>query len=1165
MLVSVTMAVAIEESEPFRKVEIVADGGNYAPDVRKIRKEKIPAIGCISLKSAKRFLLFFDLANQAVNDYLLSLSSAGEFNPEIPDQEPPTFLDIQSLTKLYTGTGDLPPGNMINTLMRQSNVKLSPYVNSIQKQQFSNSEIFAMALFPGAKSKYSQLIIQLQALGPHFSQKICEWILCLFKLMMQNLGNCASVISPGIMTIVEECKGEPFSQWIENNAFTFLCVQGRDSQDTSLNMLCQQQVGSEFFQHPITSRRDCPLARGEECGNIPIQSLFGKSEQLKTQGQEEVLQQKDPNTGKVLRTVRYPADLPERIRQTGGIFEIGPNNTIRIQTGPGQNTGNVGAHVARAPQPIRWRMANVISSDHRRFLTNLHLHRELDRLASFARWPVGQPNVSPTALARTGFFYLGDMDRTQCFSCGGVLRNWTVEDDALAEHRSHFPNCKMVLGTEHRNNPVNKFADPPADRAINYPCRFPSNPHMRNEVARQATFDHRWSVGRTAATPSEISQAGFFFLGERDRVKCWYCNGGLQNWEYDDIPWNEHAKWFPTCQFLLQVKGQHFVYRQSTMNHHLARPIITKQDGATVDPGDVGGGSSQGNVDTLPSGPIDRQPEPTPEIIDPQFQAEMRKRKERVKTTTEKSDLVKNILLMGFDKKVVAALLEDNIESGNVANPDDIYDSMSSLLDDVTKKEKEIEEEECQMQAAAQIPAVRNKQPSKTEKERMCKICFSNPADMAFISCSHMICCMECTQAIKQCPICRKKIEKTIKSEEATITEPTMFIKEKPPSQNYAPAPSGGEENDENLPPEENEDSPDEEEGAVAAPNVVVVPPQHKNPAGSIGQREGLINPWPPESDVMLGANYQQPAPSVEGNEENPPPENIEGSPEEEEVVAVAEVVVPPDEPCSIGQREGLINPWPPESDVMPGANYQQPVPSVEGNEENPPPENIEGSPEEEEVVAVAEVVVPPDEPCGQVQPEVFIDPVPPEMDVIPPESNYQQPPQHPAPIPYEAKLTSLQNNPHFRNNLTPTPHEFARAGFYGEGNQITCAECGSQHPLDHLVNRPSKNIVWHLDNCPFYNRRRPCGYCTPNSIGEHSLDECVKCSQLPEIMMAFSELEEYFQQDPEMPQEADIRAFADLQCVICHNAIPNRQNQDVCLVCSGVVCEDCVDAYHGH
>lgn len=126
------------------------------------------------------------------------------------------------------------------------------------------------------------------------------------------------------------------------------------------------------------------------------------------------------------------------------------------------------SNLAPVPQrPRQWRMANVISADHRRYLTNLYLNRELDRfvihdfsdlsvhssieidiivlfnfgkllslisiycrLASFTRWAAGRQTVSPESLAKAGFFYLGDADRTQCFSCGGVLRNWTSSDSA---------------------------------------------------------------------------------------------------------------------------------------------------------------------------------------------------------------------------------------------------------------------------------------------------------------------------------------------------------------------------------------------------------------------------------------------------------------------------------------------------------------------------------------------------------------------------------------------------------------------------------------------------------------------------------------------------------------------------------------------------------------
>lgn len=44
-------------------------------------------------------------------------------------------------------------------------------------------------------------------------------------------------------------------------------------------------------------------------------------------------------------------------------------------------------------------------------------------------------------------------------------------------------------------------------------------------------------------------------------MKCFYCDGGLRNWDPMDDPWEEHAKWFPRCPFVVQVKGQEFINR----------------------------------------------------------------------------------------------------------------------------------------------------------------------------------------------------------------------------------------------------------------------------------------------------------------------------------------------------------------------------------------------------------------------------------------------------------------------------------------------------------------------------------------------------------------------------------------------------------------------------
>ena len=40
---------------------------------------------------------------------------------------------------------------------------------------------------------------------------------------------------------------------------------------------------------------------------------------------------------------------------------------------------------------------------------------------------------------------------------------------------------------------------------------------------------------------------------------CFHCQGGLQNWEPNDDPWEEHAKHFPLCEFLNLIKSRGYV------------------------------------------------------------------------------------------------------------------------------------------------------------------------------------------------------------------------------------------------------------------------------------------------------------------------------------------------------------------------------------------------------------------------------------------------------------------------------------------------------------------------------------------------------------------------------------------------------------------------------
>jgi len=49
-------------------------------------------------------------------------------------------------------------------------------------------------------------------------------------------------------------------------------------------------------------------------------------------------------------------------------------------------------------------------------------------------------------------------------------------------------------------------------------------------------------------------------------VRCHYCDGGLREWEPNDNPWVEHARWFPFCKYVLKVKGIQFIQDSATGN-----------------------------------------------------------------------------------------------------------------------------------------------------------------------------------------------------------------------------------------------------------------------------------------------------------------------------------------------------------------------------------------------------------------------------------------------------------------------------------------------------------------------------------------------------------------------------------------------------------------------
>lgn len=254
----------------------------------------------------------------------------------------------------------------------------------------------------------------------------------------------------------------------------------------------------------------------------------------------------------------------------------------------------------------RWSHGDKPVTEHRRisalctYLASLDEHRpasapsqdprmkdERNRLASFAGWPVDSP-VKSTDLAEAGFYYTGTSDRVQCFSCLGAIHKWDPGDKAWDEHRRLFPDCDFVNRRETGNIPIKRrehreyqavHGAPAEDQqqpwhipttqvlsvselcytppvynmtalSTSLPSAYPSQTHYQYESMRIESFQDPLWPPESAALIGLLGQAGFYYTGASDIVRCFSCQLELGGWKRDHSPFGRHMVYNPACPFV---------------------------------------------------------------------------------------------------------------------------------------------------------------------------------------------------------------------------------------------------------------------------------------------------------------------------------------------------------------------------------------------------------------------------------------------------------------------------------------------------------------------------------------------------------------------------------------------------------------------------------------
>ncbi|XP_008554578.1 baculoviral IAP repeat-containing protein 7-B isoform X1 [Microplitis demolitor] len=432
------------------------------------------------------------------------------------------------------------------------------------------------------------------------------------------------------------------------------------------------------------------------------------------------------------------------------------------------------------------------------------------RLRSFENWPASS-NVTPESLARAGFYYLQQEDMVECVYCRGIMRMWEPGDDPFNEHRKGFPQCDFfnhqdsnsALTTEEKEElaKVKLLSGTTADLH-----KLGIQKHTGPRQLKYATYEGRLRTfqgwpDNLQQTPDMLSTAGFYYVGSGDQVRCFHCDGGLHNWEADDDPWTEHARWFPKCGFVSIVRGQDFI-QHCIDNRPPLDPLIFL--GVPENGDDVGESSSspQPSSSNLNSNPVRRQvtDAEVEELLHSapataalqlglnlgRVKTALRQRMERFGVPYTNSDQliehVRHIHLTEENNR-----LEDNAETSSselAALLSQVITVQSSSKSgshgqnssDIVKKklagyngdnkEASVINIRKDKKADAQTdngPLSLEEENRRLKEARLCKICMDREVSVVFLPCGHLATCVQCAPSLTDCPMCRQEIRATVR------------------------------------------------------------------------------------------------------------------------------------------------------------------------------------------------------------------------------------------------------------------------------------------------------------------------------------------------------------------------------------------------------------------
>jgi len=415
----------------------------------------------------------------------------------------------------------------------------------------------------------------------------------------------------------------------------------------------------------------------------------------------------------------------------------------------------------------------------KKFTSYDSLRFEKVRLETFIDWPIKW--LHPAELAADGFYYLRTADHCACIFCRGIIGVWESGDTPRKEHHRHFPHCPFIRGQPVGNVPITHGNTLPSwsswSSRENIPhqinqiididiCGTSRQPGSHSECRRDISTveaslngigltqyhgpehkDYVTSESRIKSfdgwpesvtqIPQDLVEAGFFYCGLSDHVRCFHCGNGIRNWERGDIPWNEHARLYPKCHYVRLMKGQGFIDE------------IQREEESLQTTTNLLSLPAQNEVNCLPSTDILCSGEISSQEPDPKDTERRSETQQASQRDTEKV-------------KVSGAEVKGACEMSCSSSTSSLNHSNEVTVEgEDTEEKNQAMTSEGERRDACVSPI---QSSGKTFDIHMtCKVCMDAEMNVVFLPCVHMVTCNSCAVALTKCPVCRRDIKHVIK------------------------------------------------------------------------------------------------------------------------------------------------------------------------------------------------------------------------------------------------------------------------------------------------------------------------------------------------------------------------------------------------------------------